>query len=184
MTIRHCSWHADLVSYSSQICFLQKPHNFFHFTILSSSVPVSPWILYFFLLSLHWGESCRQCFIVSIWFSHAVFLQVGGGSFLDIKCPWVSLVCPIRILLSWTSYYLQLLYELFHSSMRGLIQCSLLVLFSHFLCHWEFLALLMVRQQFVQGSFFVVIPGISIACFSASSVPLISMCEGTYLIWY
>ena len=89
--------------------------------LFSSSNIMSHWILHFFLLSLHWRQSCRQCFIVSIWFPHAAFLQVGGGSFLDIRCLWVSLECPICILLSLTSYCLQLLYALSHSLMHGLI---------------------------------------------------------------
>ena len=55
--------------------------------LFPSNVLISPWILYFFLLSLPWGQSCRQCFTVSIWFLHAAFRQVGGFSFLDIKCP-------------------------------------------------------------------------------------------------
>ena len=51
-----------------------------------------------------------------------------------------------RILLSLSLYCLQLLYAPSHSSMCGLIWCSLLVLFSHSLCHLWFLALLMVKQ--------------------------------------
>ena len=96
------------------------------------------WIFYFFLLFFHLGQSCRQCFIVSIWLPHTAFLQVGGCPFFDIKCPWVSLLCPIRILLS-LIYCLQLFYALSHSLTSGLIQCSLLKLFSHSLCHSEFL---------------------------------------------
>ena len=42
-------------------------------------------------------------------------------SFLDIKCPLVNLVCPIQSL--------QLLWALFHYSIRGLIYFSLLVIF-------------------------------------------------------
>ena len=75
------------------------------------------------------GQSYRQCFIVSL-----CFLHVGCWLFLDINCLWVSLVCPIRILLSLTSYCLQLLWEFSHSLMCGLMKCSL-----------EFLALLIVK---------------------------------------
>ena len=52
-----------------------------------SSVLISLLDICFFLLFLHWGQSCRQCFIISLWFPN-----VGGCSFLDIKCPWVNLV--------------------------------------------------------------------------------------------
>ena len=160
MTIRHCFWHSDLVSYpsfyiSSNISISQ---------VFLSSTLMSPWILYFFLLSLHQGQPCRKCFIVGVWSPHAAFLHVGGFSFFDIECAWVNLVCPIRILLSLTLYCLQLLYALSHSSMRDLTQYSLLVMFSHSLCHSELLALLMVKQQSIQGSVVVVIPNISIAC--------------------
>ena len=49
------------------------------------------------------------------------FCKLVDVHFLNIKCPWVSLKCPIRILLNLTSYCLQLLYALSHSSMCGLI---------------------------------------------------------------
>ena len=170
MTIRHCFYHAELVCYSSlyislNICFLKKPHHFLYFTTFPSSVLMSPRILYFFLLFLHWGQSCRQYLIVSFGCPHAAFLHVTCCSFLDIRCQWVNLVCQIRILLSLTQYCLQSLYALFHSTMRGVILCRLLLLFSHSFCHLEFLALLIVRQQSLQGSLIVVITGISIACF-------------------
>ena len=86
-----------------------------------------------------------QCFIVSLWFPHAAFQHVGCWLFLDIKCQEVSLVYPIRIFLSLTTYYIQLLWALSYSLMCGLMQCILLVFFFHSLCHSEFLALLMVR---------------------------------------
>ena len=98
----------------------------------------------FFLLSLHWGQSCRQFFIVRLWFPLAAFPHVGCWLFFDIKWPWVSLVCPIRILFSLTSYCLQLLWALSHSAMCGLMQYSLLIMFFYSLCHSVFLAL-MVR---------------------------------------
>ena len=72
--------------------------------LFSSSVLMSPWILYFFLLALYWRQFCRQCFIVSLWFQHAAFLHV-SCSFFDIKCPWVNIVSPIRIPLSLTSIF-------------------------------------------------------------------------------
>ena len=40
---------------------------------------------------------------------------------LDIGCPYVSLMCPIRSLLSLTLFYIQLFWVLFHSSIRGLL---------------------------------------------------------------
>ena len=49
-----------------------------------SSVLMSSWILCFFLLSLHWGQSCRQCFIVSPWFPHTAFTLVGCWLFINI----------------------------------------------------------------------------------------------------
>ena len=164
MTLRHCSRHADLVSffsfYISSNISVSSTSQFFPCSALKS-----PCILHFFLLSLHWGQSCRQCFIVSLCSPHSAFLQAGGCSFLDIKCLWVSLICPVRVLLNFTSYCLQLS----HSSMYGLTQCSVLVLFSHSLCHSQFLVLLMVRLQSEWGSLVVVIPGISIACFALSA---------------
>ena len=42
-----------------------------------SSILMSPWILSFFLLCLHWRQFCKPCFIVSLWFPHAAFLLVG-----------------------------------------------------------------------------------------------------------
>ena len=92
MTIRHCSLHAaDLVNYSlfyisSNISvFLRNLNIFYTSQFFPSSAHMSPWILYYFLLSLHFGQSCRQCFIVSVWFPYAAFLKVDGCSFLDIK---------------------------------------------------------------------------------------------------
>ena len=79
------------------------------------------WRLYFFLLSLHWRQSWRKRFIVSLWFPYPLFPHVSCWLFLDIKCLWVSLVCPIHILLSLNSYCLELLLTLSHSSMCGLI---------------------------------------------------------------
>ena len=89
----------------------------------------------FFLSSLHWRQSWRQWFMVILWFPHAAFIYVGCCLFLDIKCLWVNLVCPIWSIFSLTSYCLQLLWALSHSSIQGLICFSLLVLFFHSLCH-------------------------------------------------
>ena len=80
----------------------------------------------FFLSSFYWGQSCRLCFTVSLWFPHIMFLHFGGCSFLDIN------------LLSLILYCLQLLWVLSHSSIRGFMFLSLLVLFSHSLCHSGF----------------------------------------------
>ena len=88
---------------------------------------------------------------------------------LSQQCPYVTLDIVFLSALS-------------HPSMCGLMQCSLLVLFSHSLCHLEFLVFLMVRQQSVRGSLVVVILGMPIACLaalSASSFPLIPVCAGT-----
>ena len=107
MTIKHCSWHADLISYSSFYIFLYISVSFRNLITLSTSqffpnsFPMSPWILYFFLLSFHWGNLIGNVLLL-------VFGFYGDGSFLDIRCPWVSLECQIRILLSLTSYCLQL----------------------------------------------------------------------------
>ena len=104
MTIRHCFRHADLVSCALFFSFyislnisvsLRNLIIFSASQLFYSSVLMSPQILYFFLLSIHWGQFCRQCFIVNLRFLHA-----GCCSFLDIKCPWVNLVCPIRCLCS------------------------------------------------------------------------------------
>ena len=108
---------------------------------LSSSVFILLWIIYFFLVFLQWGHSLKHCLIVIVWFPHPAFLHVGWWSFLVIKCPSVSLVCPIQNLLNWIAHYLQLLWTHSHSSMCGLTLCSLLLIFSQS----EFLALLMVK---------------------------------------
>ena len=100
MTIRHKYCHVDLISYSSfyissNICFLKKLHNFLH-----NSFPV--------VLLCHPGycisfccpfirQSCRQCFIVILFSTCCIFVC---WLFLDIKCPWISLVCSIYMLFS------------------------------------------------------------------------------------
>ena len=123
MTIRHCYQCTDVVSHPSNLYFLvhpyslKKPHNFSTSQSFPSSILMSPWILCFFLLSFHWGQSCKQCFIINLLFPHAAFPHISGCLFLNIKCPWVNLVCSMCILLGLTSYYLQLFWELSHSSM-------------------------------------------------------------------
>ena len=69
----------------------------FHFSI---SVFISLWVLHFFCC---WGHSSRQYLIVSVWFSHTIFVHVSYWSFINIRCPHVSLVCPIQILIKLSS---------------------------------------------------------------------------------
>ena len=98
MTGRHRSQLPDLVSLLSSLYFLKHPISIRNLIIFStsesfpSSVLMSPWILCFFLLSLHQGQSCIKCFIASLQFPHAAFLHVCCQLFHDIKCLWVSLV--------------------------------------------------------------------------------------------
>ena len=72
----------------------------------SQSLPINVFILHlilcYFLLSIHWMYSWRQYLIVSLWFLNVTFLHVDCWSFIDNKCPWVSLVCPIQSLLNLT----------------------------------------------------------------------------------
>ena len=58
-----------------------------------------------------------------------MFSMLVANHFFDIKCLWASLLWPIWSLLISTSYCLQLLWVLSHSSMRGLMKCSLLIYF-------------------------------------------------------
>ena len=76
-------------------------------------------VYYIFLMSFYRKHSSRQCYVFRVCFHMCMLIDC--WSFLDIKCPWVSLVCPIRSLLSLTSYCLQLLWALSHSSMWGLM---------------------------------------------------------------
>ena len=116
MIVRHFLKIVYLVILLSSLYFLKHPYlpKEPHPSITTSqsfpSVLMSLWILCFFLFSLHWGQCCRQCFIVRFWFPHAAFSHVGCWLFLDIKYPWVSLECLIHILLSLTLYCLQLLW--------------------------------------------------------------------------
>ena len=96
----------NLMTYAT---FHSIPSIFF----MSLSIPC------FLLSSFHWGQSCRKCFTVILWFPHILFLHFGGCSFLDIKYPWINLVCPFHNLLNFISLQ-QLLWVLFHSSIRGL----------------------------------------------------------------
>ena len=79
MTIIPCFTFADLVSLLSSLYFISLKNLIIFSTShsFSSSVLMSPWILCFFLLSLHWEQSCRQCIIVRLWFLHAAFPHVG-----------------------------------------------------------------------------------------------------------
>ena len=146
LVIRRCYQIAGLISLLSSLYFLKypylrkEPNYLLHFTFLSQQCPCHPGYCIFFLLSFHQGQFCRQCFFRLF----VAFLHVGCWLFLHIICLSVSLVCPISILLNLTSYCLQLLCALSYSSMLVLMQCSLLVLFSHFLCHSVYLTLLMV----------------------------------------
>ena len=54
-----------------------------------SIVLMSHWILCFLLLFLHWGQSYKHSFLVSLWFPHAEFLYVGCSLFFDINFLWV-----------------------------------------------------------------------------------------------
>ena len=85
----------DFVSYSKYsysfklLHLLEKLHNRFYFTFPSQYVLCCSGYCMFLVSLLEAGM------IDSVWFSH-----VGCWSFLDIKCPCVSLVCPIRNLLN------------------------------------------------------------------------------------
>ena len=59
--------------------------------------------------------------MVSLWFLHSTFLHIRCWEFPDTEYSMWSL-------LSLTSYCLQLLWELSHSSLWGLILCNLLIL--------------------------------------------------------
>ena len=123
MTIRHCFQSTCLVNHPSNIYFLKhsyflnEHHYLLHLTILSQRCPYVTMDIVFFFAVPPLRQSCRQYFIVSFWFPHIAFLHVIGWLFFDIKCLWVSLVCPIHILLSLTLYCQQLFLALSHSSM-------------------------------------------------------------------
>ena len=142
MNIRHCLVLADLVSLLSSLYFLKhsylpkESYHLLHFVILPQQCPYVTQILCFFMLFFHWGQSCWQSFIVWLSILHVAFPHVGCWLFLDIKCPWVSLVCPIRILLNLTSYCQQLLRALSHSSMYSVAyQYCLSIPFASWSCY-------------------------------------------------
>ena len=125
-----------------------EPHYHLHFTIPSQQRSQVALDIAFYLGVLH--ETMFGQYLVSI-------CRIFACSVLVIYChqmPYVSLVYSIQSLLKLTSYCLQLVWALSHSSMRGLTQFNLLLLFSHSLCNTEFLALLMIKQQSLQGSNF------------------------------
>ena len=69
------------------------------FQVVSLCDPGYCWILCFSFCCPPIGQSCRQYFIVSLWFPH-----ISCWLFLDIECLWVSQVCPRHNLLSLTSF--------------------------------------------------------------------------------
>ena len=74
---------------------------------------------FIFAANLPLGHSLWQCLVFSVSFVHVAFVHVGCWLFLVIKCPWVSLVCPIRGLLNLTLYFLQLSWALSNYSIWG-----------------------------------------------------------------
>ena len=137
MTIRLCFRHADLISHPSYLYFLKHLYSLRNLIIFSTICSQQCFYItleiVFFSVFLALGNFCRQYMIVNIWFPYAALPHVGCWLFLDLKCPCVSLVCSIWSLLSLTSYCLQLMWELSHAKICGLMYYSLLVLFSHFI---------------------------------------------------
>ena len=138
ITTRCCWWLADLISLLSSLYFLKHPNfpkepHLLHFTILSQKCPYV--ILDIVLLSAVPPLKVVLQALFYCWALVSTCYISACQLFLDIKCLWVNLVCPNRILLSLTLYCLQLLYALYHSSMCSLIQCSLIMLLSHSLFH-------------------------------------------------
>ena len=108
MTIRHCSHHDDLVSYSSfyissNISVSFRNLIFSTSQLFPSSAFKSPWILYFLLLSLHWGQFCRQFLIVIEGIKFFILCQ----KFLEYICYLLSIsfysIMFNRLLLLWFS---------------------------------------------------------------------------------
>ena len=67
-------------------------HYIFHFiTFFQQHFYISPAIL-FFLLSLHWEHSLRQCLIDSVWFLHAEFMHVSCLLNLPSVLPTIFVV--------------------------------------------------------------------------------------------
>ena len=85
-TIRSCSFSFFhifsymLISFRNLMTFATL-HSIPSIFFMSLSMPC------FLLSSFHWGQSCRQCFTLSLWFPHFTFLHFGGCLFLDIKYP-------------------------------------------------------------------------------------------------
>ena len=81
MAIRYCSRQANLIGYLLYSCFFKylflpkNPFYFFTSQYLPSKIFILPWMLYF-LLSLYWKHSWKQCLTVSLWFQHATFQDV------------------------------------------------------------------------------------------------------------
>ena len=119
MTRRHCFQCTDLVSYPSSLCFLEHPyslkesHYLLYFTILSLQCPYITLDIVFLSVVPSLEGNLVDDVLLSVSGFHMLhfrMLAVGCWLFLDIKCPGVSLVCLIRILLSLISYFLQLLW--------------------------------------------------------------------------
>ena len=73
----HCSRHADLVSYSSYISVSIRNLIIFSTSqFFPSSVPMSPWILYFFLMSLHWGSLASNVLLLVFGFRMLHFCKL------------------------------------------------------------------------------------------------------------
>ena len=136
-----------------------------------SSVLMSPWILYLFLLFLHWGAVLQVMF----------YCQALVSTCCISTC--CSLVCPIRILLSLNLYCLQLLWALAHPSIHGLMYCSLVVLFSYILSFatqtsypFDGQVVFCTRESCFGQSWHIYFLFYFIVCLS---FPLIPMCVGT-----
>ena len=98
-------------------------------------------------------------------FPNVAFLHVNCWSFFNIKCPWVSLVCSIHVCSNCCRYF---------PTLQCMVWCSVV-------CWYFFLTPFAIwnfeSSWWSGGSLIVVIPGISIACFSLFS--LIPMCAET-----
>ena len=111
MTIRRCFWHADLVSYSSFYISSNISVSLRNLIIFStsqffpSSVPMSPWILYFFLLSHYWGSLVGNILLLVFGF-HMLHLVLNGFIIKFNNCFLTChLYCVYWGLLRWKSSY-------------------------------------------------------------------------------
>ena len=142
------SYFYQLVSYLviNQFTQLQSHLYFFKYFYLLVDSLSSPFHILFtvvflhrtgygFLLSFCWGTSVGNAWLSVSGFHMSHLCMLVSDHFLTSKCSQISLVCPIRSLLNLFLYCLLLLWELSHSSMRALVQCSLLELFFLSLCH-------------------------------------------------